>query len=85
MFSSAVVVIQGTLIPAEKLDGKTSVVLLIDKDELVVEISGIKEKVQRCGAVPTTGYAGITRQIVDGKMITCIKYSPEVFRYRKLK
>ncbi len=85
MFSSGVVVVQGTPISAEKLDCRASVVLEMDKDGLVVEISGIREKVQRCGAVPPKGYAGITREIVDGKMITCIKYVPEVHRYRKFK
>lgn len=85
MFSSSVAVIQGRQIPVDKMDGKASVVFSIEKNDLVAKISGIKEKVKRCGAVPPKGCAGIKREIVDGKMITCIKYSPEVHRYRKFK
>lgn len=85
MFLSSVAVIQGRQIPVEKMDGEASVVFSIEKNDLVVKINGIKEKVKRCGAVPPKGCAGIEREIVDGKMITCIKYSPEVHRYRKFK
>lgn len=83
LFSSAVVVIKGRPIPDTKLDCKASVIFTIDKDDLVVELSGIREKVKRCGAVPEKGCAGITRQIVDGEMLTCIAYSPRVHRYKK--
>jgi hypothetical protein len=85
MFSSPVAVIQGKQIPVEKMDGKASVAFTFEKNDLVINVSGIKEKVKRCGAVPPKGYAGIERAIVDGKIITCIKYSPEVYKYRKLK
>jgi len=83
MFSTAVVVNQGKQIPLENLDGKASVVFQIDGDDLVVEISGINERVKRCGAIPQKGCIGITREIVDGEMITCIKHSPRLHRYRK--
>jgi len=83
MFSTAVVVNQGKQIPLENLDGKASVVFQIDGDDLMVEISGINERVKRCGAIPQKGCIGITREIVDGEMITCIKHSPRLHRYRK--
>jgi len=83
MFSSGVVVVQGTPKPDAQPDGKASVVLSLDQGDLVVEISGMREKVKRCGAVPKKGYAGISREIVDGRMITCIKYAPEIHRYKK--
>lgn len=85
VFVSSVAVIQGRRIPVEKMGGKASVVFSIEKNDLVVKVSGIKENVKRCGAVPPKGYAGIEREIVDGEMITCIKYSPEIHRYGKFK
>jgi len=84
-FSSGVVVAQGVAVPSDKLSGKASVILFTDQDDLVVEISGIKEKVKRCGALPAKGCVGVTREIVEGEMLVCIEHPPEVHRYKKYK
>jgi len=84
-FLSGIAVVQGKPVPAEMLEGKASVAFSIDNNYLLVEISGVKENVQRCGAVPRKGCEGIKRQIVDGEMVVCINYSPELHRYRKSK
>lgn len=84
-FASEVVVARNVFIPSAKIAGKTSVKLSRDAEDLIVGISGIKEKSTGGGLFSWKAGTSISYEIIDGKEVAVIKYPSEVHRYKQSK
>lgn len=83
-FPSKVVVAHGVFLSPKEIMGDTSVKLSVTKNNLVVEISGIKVKGEGGLIRPKVGTT-ITTIYKDGQAYSVIEYPPEIHTYTRIR
>lgn len=84
-FQSGVTVAKGTFFPSPHIDLKRTVSLKRDGDELIAELSAAREKTDASGLMSWKAGTTISREVVDGKIVTYVEYPAEIHKYKKVK